>query len=135
MVISQLSLVSQSSMTYQYVSTFHEKLISLIIFWIRSIDFSIINEYISFYYFCLKKYSVFCHYLPPLSYCKILRYCFLIEISSTFLCLTLLRCHKNTSVTGVVGSFQTPNDSVTSLQEIRNLYDNSYQIHHKGHET
>ncbi len=36
------------------------------------------------------------------------------------LSLTLLRCHKNTSVTGVEGSFQTPNYSVTSLQEICN---------------
>ncbi len=45
--------------------------------------------------------------------------------------LTLLRCHKNSSVTGVVGSFQTPNYSMASLWEIHNLYDNSYQIHHK----
>ncbi len=44
--------------------------------------------------------------------------------------LTLLRCHKNSNVTDAVGSFQTPNASMTSLREIRNLYDNSHQIHH-----
>ncbi len=29
--------------------------------------------------------------------------------------LTLLRCHRKSNVTGVVGSFQTPNASMTSL--------------------
>ncbi len=38
--------------------------------------------------------------------------------------LTLLRCHRNSNVTGVVGSFQSPNASMTSVPEIRNLYDN-----------
>ena len=44
-----------------------------------------------------------------------------------------LRCHKNTSVTGVVGSFQTPNDAKTQWCTIpgTSLYDNSYPTDYK----